>query len=163
MIQTLVKLWSVVGCRVGDIIVCPYGEGASSPSHIIYYLKFCCRHPQRKLLLLVVGACLYCGRYTFTDSTMCWCKQSLDKMMWARCLLLCLTHQTYAKSHYPSLNELCSKSAHRAGKHESVDIYRRPQCLHTGSYYKDVNGALLTNATGFYSYNDVAHWDQDAR
>jgi len=83
--------------------------------------------------------------------------------MWAKYLLLCIARGAHAKSHYAGLNELCSKSAHRIDKHDSIDIYRRPQCLHIGSYHKDANGALNTNATGFYSYDDVAHWEQDAR
>lgn len=83
--------------------------------------------------------------------------------MRARYILLGLSHRIFvrAKTQYASPNELCAKSAHRASKHGTADTYRRPHCLHAGSYYNDTNGAWHTNATGFYSYNDDAHWEQD--
>jgi hypothetical protein len=80
--------------------------------------------------------------------------------MRAHFIVLGLNH-VCAKVQYASPKELCAKSSHRARKQGTVDIYRRPQCLHAGSYYNDTNGAWHTNSSGFYSYNEVAHWEQD--
>ena len=54
---------------------------------------------------------------------------------------------------YPTLKEVCGRSAAWAKKHAgAANVYRRPQCLDPGSYYEDAHGARHTNATGFYAY-----------